>query len=85
MYLGRTVLMIYFIMFPYCYIVVRLQCALVSVGVTGSYAGTGIQYVVPAALVYYGRKVTGRQPMGRNWLVWKDTNRSKDTVAYQQL
>jgi hypothetical protein len=53
-------------MFPYCYIVVRLQCALVSVGVTGSYAGTGIQYVVPAALVYYGRKVTGRQPMGRS-------------------
>lgn len=28
------------------------------VGVTGSYAGTGIQYVVPAALVYFGRKKT---------------------------
>lgn len=26
------------------------------VGVTGSYAGTGVQYVIPAALVYYGRK-----------------------------
>ena len=65
---GPTGLSIYFIMFPILFhrIVGRLQCALVSVGVTGSYAGTGIQYVVPAALVYYGRKVTGRQPMGRN-------------------
>ena len=26
------------------------------VGVTGSYAGAGVQYVIPAALVYYGRK-----------------------------
>ncbi len=32
------------------------SCAVV-VGVTGSYAGTGIQYVVPAALVYFARKV----------------------------
>ena len=28
------------------------------VGITGSYAGAGIQYVVPAALVYYARQVT---------------------------
>ena len=28
------------------------------VGITGSYAGAGIQYVVPAFLVYFGRKVT---------------------------
>lgn len=27
------------------------------VGITGSYAGAGIQYIVPAALVYYARKV----------------------------
>lgn len=27
------------------------------VGVTGSYAGAGIQYVVPAALVFYARQV----------------------------
>ncbi|KAM6957430.1 transmembrane protein 104 [Aplochiton taeniatus] len=26
------------------------------VGITGAYAGTGIQYVVPALLVYYGRR-----------------------------
>lgn len=29
------------------------------VGITGSYAGAGIQYIVPAALVYYARKVRG--------------------------
>ena len=28
------------------------------VGITGSYAGAGIQYVFPALLVYYGRKTT---------------------------
>ena len=28
------------------------------VGITGSYAGAGIQYVVPAFLVYYSRKTT---------------------------
>ena len=27
------------------------------VGITGSYAGTGIQYVVPALLVYHARQV----------------------------
>ncbi|KAJ8317924.1 hypothetical protein KUTeg_003015 [Tegillarca granosa] len=26
------------------------------VGITGSYAGTGIQYIIPALLVYFGRK-----------------------------
>lgn len=29
------------------------------VGITGSYAGAGIQYVVPAALVYYARQQSG--------------------------
>jgi len=29
------------------------------VGITGSYAGAGIQYIVPAALVYYGRQEAG--------------------------
>ena len=29
------------------------------VGLTGSYAGAGIQYIVPAALVYYARQVLG--------------------------
>ena len=28
------------------------------VGITGSYAGAGIQYIVPAFLVYYSRKAT---------------------------
>jgi len=28
------------------------------VGITGSYAGAGIQYVVPAFLVYFSRKKT---------------------------
>ena len=28
------------------------------VGITGSYAGAGIQYIVPALLVYTGRKVS---------------------------
>lgn len=48
------------------------------VGVTGSYAGAGVQYVIPACLVYCGRKqlkeITGyydnkhRSPFGRR--VW---------------
>jgi len=29
------------------------------VGITGSYAGAGIQYIVPAALVYYARQEAG--------------------------
>jgi len=29
------------------------------VGITGSYAGAGIQYIVPAALVYYARQESG--------------------------
>ncbi|QQP53024.1 Transmembrane protein 104 -like protein, partial [Caligus rogercresseyi] len=33
------------------------------VGITGSYAGVGIQYVIPGALVYYARKVP-RRPLG---------------------
>jgi hypothetical protein len=34
--------------------------------VTGSYAGTGIQYVVPAALVYFSRKVTNQGKKEKN-------------------
>ena len=33
------------------------------VGITGSYAGAGIQYVFPALLVYFGRKRT-REAIG---------------------
>ncbi|XP_028674745.1 transmembrane protein 104 [Erpetoichthys calabaricus] len=29
------------------------------VGITGAYAGTGIQYIIPACLVYFGRKDLG--------------------------
>ena len=29
------------------------------VGITGSYAGAGIRYIVPAALVYYARQEAG--------------------------
>ena len=32
----------------------------VLVGITGSYAGTSIQYVIPALLVYYARKASPR-------------------------
>ena len=31
------------------------------VGITGSYAGAGIQYVIPVALVYCSRKEISRQ------------------------
>lgn len=51
------------------------------VGITGAYAGTGIQYIVPACLVYYGRRhlepVMGRDavnkhrsPFRHNFWVW---------------
>ncbi|XP_068605504.1 transmembrane protein 104 [Brachionichthys hirsutus] len=51
------------------------------VGITGAYAGTGIQYVVPSCLVYYGRRrlqpVMGgdavnkhRSPFHHNLWVW---------------
>jgi len=50
--------------FPLLALVPPISVALVTnsleflVGITGSYAGAGIQYVVPAFLVYFGRKVT---------------------------
>ncbi|TKS91301.1 Transmembrane protein 104 [Collichthys lucidus] len=54
------------------------------VGITGSYAGTGIQYIVPACLVYYSRRhlepVVGRDAVNKHqspfrhafwvWFVW---------------
>ena len=50
----------------------------ILVGVTGSYAGTGVQYVIPACLAYFGKKqlteMTGRydnkhkSPFG--WSLW---------------
>lgn len=51
------------------------------VGITGSYAGAGIQYVVPAALVYYARQESGsalgvgvknhhRSPFSSKYWVW---------------
>ncbi|XP_035471517.1 transmembrane protein 104 isoform X1 [Scophthalmus maximus] len=40
------------------------------VGITGAYAGTGIQYIVPACLVYYGRRhlepVVGRDAINKH-------------------
>ncbi|CAG5113755.1 Oidioi.mRNA.OKI2018_I69.chr2.g7845.t1.cds [Oikopleura dioica] len=37
------------------------------VGITGSYAGAGIQYVIPVALVYYARKsVAALDPQAKN-------------------
>lgn len=40
------------------------------VGVTGSYAGAGVQYVVPATLIYYARReaalITSRSSETRN-------------------
>ena len=50
------------IMFPVCAIVPPIVLTLftenlqVLVGITGSYAGASIQYVIPALLVYYARK-----------------------------
>jgi len=50
--------------FPLLALVPPISVALVTnsleflVGITGSYAGAGIQYIVPALLVYFGRKVT---------------------------
>ena len=56
-YWTRTVL------FPLLALIPPTAVAMVTnsleflVGITGSYAGAGIQYVVPAALVYYARQV----------------------------
>ncbi|KAF7656405.1 hypothetical protein LDENG_00041730 [Lucifuga dentata] len=40
------------------------------VGITGAYAGTGIQYIIPACLVYYGRRhlepVLGRDAVNKH-------------------
>ncbi len=49
-------------------------------GVTGSYAGTGIQYVVPAALVYFGRKV---RRLASNF--FKDFNMTRDYLNVSEL
>lgn len=53
----------------------------ILVGVTGSYAGAGVQYIIPACLAYFGRKhvmkLTGcydnkhRSPFGRRlWIMF---------------
>ena len=47
------------------------------VGVTGSYAGAGIQYVIPAFLVYCGRKKTAKL-FGQNW-----TNKHKSPFKHR--
>jgi len=50
------------VMFPLLALIPPTAVALAThsmeflVGITGSYAGAGIQYIVPAALVYYARK-----------------------------
>lgn len=51
----------------------------ILVGVTGSYAGTGVQYVIPACLAYFGKKhlmeMTGcydnkhKSPFGRSFWI----------------
>lgn len=50
------------IIFPLATITLPIIVAFITqdleilVGVTGSYAGTGVQYAIPACLVYFGRK-----------------------------
>ena len=59
--------------FPIAVLVPPLIVAFVTtnvtflVGITGSYAGAGIQYLIPVFLVYYGRKRTERT-MGKRWV-----------------
>jgi len=54
------------VIFPLMALVPPLCLALVTnsleflVGITGSYAGAGIQYVVPALLAYTSRKATAK-------------------------
>lgn len=55
------------IVFPLATITLPILVAFVTqnleilVGVTGSYAGAGVQYVIPACLVYFGRKQVQEQ------------------------
>lgn len=75
------------IVFPLATITLPIIVAFITqnleilVGVTGSYAGAGVQYIIPACLAYYGRKhlkeVTGyydnkhRSPFGRRlWIMF---------------
>ena len=50
------------IVFPVATITLPIVVAFIThnleilVGVTGSYAGTGVQYIIPACLAYFGRK-----------------------------
>lgn len=57
------------ICFPLLAILPPLTLALITkdleflTGITGSYAGVGVQYIIPSTLVYYGRKVA-REKLG---------------------
>lgn len=75
------------IVFPLATITLPIVVAFIThnleilVGVTGSYAGAGVQYIIPASLAYFGRKqlkeLTGhydnkhRSPFGRReWVMF---------------
>lgn len=62
-YLTRRVLFPVLALVPPTCVAMATHSLELLVGVTGSYAGTGIQYVVPAALVYFSRKKT-REALG---------------------
>merc|ERR1712098_975206 len=58
-YWTRTVLFPLLALVPPTCVAMATHSLEFLVGITGSYAGAGIQYVVPAALVYYARVEAG--------------------------
>jgi len=58
-YWTRTVLFPLLALVPPTMVAMATHSLEFLVGLTGSYAGAGIQYIVPAALVYYARQEAG--------------------------
>jgi len=58
-YWTRTVLFPLLSLVPPTCVAMATHSLEFLVGITGSYAGAGIQYIVPAALVYYARQEAG--------------------------
>ena len=59
LFLRKILFPVLAILPPYAVAMITKDLSIL-VGITGSYAGAGIQYIIPASLVYYSRQKTER-------------------------
>lgn len=57
-FIIRNILVPIFVILPPYFVAKYTKDLSILVGITGSYAGAGIQYIIPTLLVYYARRQT---------------------------